>query len=188
MPNFVDLTGERFGALTVIKRVENNKHGYAMWKCRCDCGNETIVGRSELRAGHISSCGCLKGKIANSVTKRTFVSLLSAYKRNAKNTNREFLLTNEEFKELVLSDCYYCGKKPSQITKNYSNGVMIYNGIDRIDNLQGYVSGNVRACCTMCNYIKNKNSKVEFLSMVKTIYENMHLESYIKDKNNSALE
>lgn len=185
MPKFVDLTGERFGALTVIKRVENNKHGYAMWKCRCDCGNETIVGRSELRAGHISSCGCLKGKIVNSVNKRTFGSLLGAYKRNAKKTNREFLLTDEEFKELVLSGCYYCGKKPLQLTNNYSNGVMIYNGIDRIDNSQGYIPGNVRACCTMCNYIKNKNSEVDFLLMVKTIYENMHLESYIGDKTNN---
>ena len=55
---FVDLTGQRFGRLTVIKRVENNGKK-VMWLCRCDCGNETTVFSGCLRAGHTKSCGCL---------------------------------------------------------------------------------------------------------------------------------
>lgn len=55
---FVDMTGKRFGRYTVIKRVENDKHGNAVWLCRCDCGNEkNVVGRS-LRSGVVVSCGC----------------------------------------------------------------------------------------------------------------------------------
>lgn len=55
---FVDLTGQRFGRLTVIKRVENNGKK-VMWLCRCDCGNETTVFSGYLRNGNTKSCGCL---------------------------------------------------------------------------------------------------------------------------------
>ena len=54
---FVDLTGQRFGRLTVIKRVENNGKK-VMWLCRCDCGNETTVFSGYLRNGDTKSCGC----------------------------------------------------------------------------------------------------------------------------------
>ena len=55
---FVDLTGQRFGRLTVIKRDENNGKK-VMWLCRCDCGNETTVFSGYLRNGDTKSCGCL---------------------------------------------------------------------------------------------------------------------------------
>lgn len=55
-----DLTGQQFGLLTVIGRVGNDKQGNALWRCRCDCGNETIIRGYLLRAGNARSCGCLK--------------------------------------------------------------------------------------------------------------------------------
>ena len=58
MARVKDLTGQRFGRLTVIKRVENNKHGKARWLCKCDCGNETIVLGASLSNGTTTSCGC----------------------------------------------------------------------------------------------------------------------------------
>lgn len=136
-----------------------------------------IVGRSELRAGHASSCGCLRERNITSANKSAYGSVLGAYKRNAKKANRKFLLPDEEFRELITSKCYYCGKKPSESTDNYSAGVIAYNGLDRIDNSRGYTLDNVRPCCPMCNFIKNRNSEAEFLSMVKAIYENLNLES-----------
>ena len=39
MSNFIDLTGQKFGRLTVIKRVENTKEGRAKWLCQCECGH-----------------------------------------------------------------------------------------------------------------------------------------------------
>jgi hypothetical protein len=59
MGNVNDLTGQRFGKLVAIKRVENNKHNKAQYLCRCDCGNETIVCGSVLKKGDTKSCGCL---------------------------------------------------------------------------------------------------------------------------------
>lgn len=55
----MDLTGQRFGRLTVVSRVANNKH-HVMWFCRCDCGKETIVTGDSLKRGASMSCGCLR--------------------------------------------------------------------------------------------------------------------------------
>ena len=60
--NYNDLTGQKFGNLTVVKRIEN-KGKYAVWECLCDCGNTTEVFGGNLRKGHTKSCGCLKGKL-----------------------------------------------------------------------------------------------------------------------------
>lgn len=57
--NFKDLTGQKFGRLTVIKRADNNKNGSTRWLCKCDCGNEKIVEGGHLRSNKIKSCGCL---------------------------------------------------------------------------------------------------------------------------------
>ncbi len=54
----IDLTGKSFGRLTVVEYSHTNKHGVAMWKCKCDCGNERIVAGAHLRSGHTTSCGC----------------------------------------------------------------------------------------------------------------------------------
>jgi hypothetical protein len=56
----IDETGKRFNRLLVIERLKNDKRGRASWLCKCDCGNETIVGGSTLRAGHTKSCGCIE--------------------------------------------------------------------------------------------------------------------------------
>lgn len=59
----IDLTGQRFGRLTVIERVETpTGHGRAArWKCVCDCGNITEKPTtSMLRSGQSTSCGCLR--------------------------------------------------------------------------------------------------------------------------------
>ena len=55
---FIDLTGQRFGRLVVIKRVENAKNKHPQWLCKCDCGNFKKVRGNSLRAGLIVSCGC----------------------------------------------------------------------------------------------------------------------------------
>lgn len=55
---FIDLTGKRYGKLTVLERVQTSKK--TKWKCKCDCGNEVVVASDNLRSGHSRSCGCLK--------------------------------------------------------------------------------------------------------------------------------
>ena len=59
MPPPLDLTGQRFGRLTVAARAENGPHKKTRWRCRCDCGAEVVVGTLLLRSGRTRSCGCL---------------------------------------------------------------------------------------------------------------------------------
>lgn len=57
-PNFIDLTGQRFGRLTVIELT--GRHDWRLrWRCACDCGTIKIVGGDPLRTGRTKSCGCL---------------------------------------------------------------------------------------------------------------------------------
>lgn len=55
-----DLTGRRFGILTVIKREENSKHGDARWAAVCDCGTKVVVRSCNLVSGNSASCGCAR--------------------------------------------------------------------------------------------------------------------------------
>ena len=50
----IDLTGKHFGQLTPYEYIKGGK-----WKCKCSCGNETIVDTRNLNSGHTQSCGCL---------------------------------------------------------------------------------------------------------------------------------
>jgi hypothetical protein len=66
MGKFRDLTGQTFGQLRVLERVENNKHGNAMWRCVCSgngpaCRGDTRVRSNSLlrREYNTQSCGCL---------------------------------------------------------------------------------------------------------------------------------
>jgi len=56
----IDLTGQRFGRLTVYSRTGSDKSGQAMWLCKCDCGNERTIRSNDLRNGQTQSCGCLQ--------------------------------------------------------------------------------------------------------------------------------
>lgn len=61
MSRLIDLTGQRFGRLTVIERVASNNSN-ARWKCLCDCGKETGVLGTTLRRGESQSCGCIRSE------------------------------------------------------------------------------------------------------------------------------
>ena len=56
----IDLTGQRFGRLTVQELAGRDKGGRATWRCLCDCGNTSVVIAYSLRGGHTTSCGCLR--------------------------------------------------------------------------------------------------------------------------------
>lgn len=67
---FLDLTGEKFGRLTVESiNQEKTKDGYIHWNCSCECGNNVVVSTSNLTNKDVSkrvqSCGCLKKESAS---------------------------------------------------------------------------------------------------------------------------
>lgn len=58
MAKLIDLSGKRFGRLTVIERGENSKTGQAYWWCFCDCGEVKQFRGTHLTSGRSTSCGC----------------------------------------------------------------------------------------------------------------------------------
>ena len=65
-----DLTGQKFGRLTVLYELPERKNGKIQWRCRCDCGNEKDVLSTSLTSGHTQSCGCLQKEKTSAANKR----------------------------------------------------------------------------------------------------------------------
>lgn len=59
MSKILELQGQRFDRLTVVKYIGLNDRGKSIWLCLCDCGKEHIAQGSYLKSGNIKSCGCL---------------------------------------------------------------------------------------------------------------------------------
>ena len=70
MNNRSELKGMKFGKLTVIDFYGVNKKNNSLWKCKCDCGNESIVFGLSLKSGHTRSCGCLRREKASKMFKK----------------------------------------------------------------------------------------------------------------------
>lgn len=79
MPALVDITGQRFGRLVVLRRLGSAKYGESTWLCRCDCSkNKVILGHS-LRQGLTKSCGCLQRERASQTKKKHGASTTETY-------------------------------------------------------------------------------------------------------------
>lgn len=178
-PPKTDWSRRRFNRLVVTSFLYYSPTQGQMWLCRCDCGNITTVSASHL-LGNTESCGCLnKDNRATSKYRPTLPSgasgrnrVIAKYKRWAEERNLSWELSSDQFDSLVAKDCAYCGEPPSRTYARDCNGVFTYNGVDRVDNTEGYHMDNVVACCTMCNLMKRNYTKEEFLAKIERIYEN----------------
>ena len=68
MAKIIDLTGQKFGRLTVEYRAGKDHRGESIWHCICECGNTKDVLSSNLRKGATQSCGCLQKERAGKKT------------------------------------------------------------------------------------------------------------------------
>lgn len=64
MGQLVDITGQKFGRMTVLSKARS-VDGNARWECRCDCGTIKAVYGQDLRRGKVVSCGCHKAEMAS---------------------------------------------------------------------------------------------------------------------------
>lgn len=64
-PNFKDLTGQKFGRLTVIREHHTDAYKEVFWECYCSCGNPipVIVRTASLTKGNTTSCGCYHSEV-----------------------------------------------------------------------------------------------------------------------------
>lgn len=87
----LELEGQRFGHLTVLKRLDERENRYIMWLCRCDCGNEIKVNTRRLVRGTIDNCGCIpektarRGPVAEDLTGQRFGKLVAVRRIRSQN-------------------------------------------------------------------------------------------------------
>lgn len=65
MGKLIDLTGQRFGRLTVIEKSPSRRGDKTWWSCKCDCGSTLEVWSVYLRNGTTKSCGCLNREMCS---------------------------------------------------------------------------------------------------------------------------
>lgn len=87
----------------------------------------------------------------------------------------QWSLTLEEYIRLITSACFYCGQEPHQDPQGaWMKGKGLKrNGIDRVDNGQGYNPGNCVSACTACNRAKCARSQAEFIESTRRRYEHL---------------
>ena len=81
-----DLTGQRFGKLTVLGKTDKRKRGCILWECQCDCGNICLKPTGDLNWGTATSCGCAWRRPAVKAGERygRLVTLVPTEKRSNK--------------------------------------------------------------------------------------------------------
>ena len=88
----IDLTGQRFGRLTVI-RYDHSEHSGAHWLCKCDCGKEKVAAGYSLRSGNTKSCGCLNSDASRAKLEKAREALKARPRKD---------LTGQRFGRLVV--------------------------------------------------------------------------------------
>ena len=138
----IDLTDQKFGSLTVVKRLENNKHKKAMWLCKCDCnGNEKGYIGSQLINGNTKSCGCHARKRASEANKKyNTYDLSGEYGIGyTSNTNKEFYFDLEDY-DKIKDHCWssnrgYIVTKANNTTYNLHRLIMNANDTEKVDHI-----------------------------------------------------
>jgi hypothetical protein len=182
--SYDDLLNKKLNKLLILKIYSVNNQRYC--QCQCDCGKVNVFKLFMVAKGKIKSCGCLKdetriknltGAGHNKLDKGVAAShcLFKNYLRDAKRRDLNFDLTLEQFLELTKQNCYYCEATPSKIMHNrrIKDSGYIYNGIDRLNNDEGYTLTNSVACCKECNYMKSSMSFESFKSKIEKIHKNL---------------
>lgn len=142
---FRDLSGQKFGKLTVIKRVENIGKQVA-YLCRCDCGNTKIVKADYLREGYTKSCGCLTSAHPKHRMIHTRLYRIWMCMKNRCNNEKHNDFFN--YGGRGISICEDWLDKQNGFINFYNWAVSTgYNDtltIDRIDNNKNYMPSNCR--------------------------------------------
>lgn len=171
MGKFQDLTGQKFGRLTVLRMILKNKRLYC--QCQCECGNIKDVRSDSLKNGSIKSCGCINKKHGQRHTR--------LYKVWCSIKTRCFNKNDKSFQKYGAKGITMC-KEWKEDFKSFYNWAMV-NGydkdaeymqctIDRINNKGNYQPDN----CRWVNLITQANNKtsnhlIKYQGEVKTIAE-----------------
>lgn len=150
MSRVIDLTGMRFGRLTVLERQGSNNRGQALWGCVCDCGNEVVVESWSLRGGNTQSCGCLWKERVRETIQTHGMSRTSIYHTWESIRKRCGSKKHKNFKDYGGRGISVCSEWIDDFQSFYDYVSQLPHfgepgrELDRIDNDKNYEPGNVR--------------------------------------------
>ncbi len=176
---FKNIAGMKFGMLQVLAYAGSNS-GHAFWKCKCDCGKETVTTGKLIRTGHTQSCGCLHewiirsgnntrthGHTANGKFSKEYASWNGA-------KSRCFRKKDAMFKNYGARGITMCGQWKKSFESFLKDMGNCPDGmtLDRINNDGNYEPGNCRwATRTEQNNNKRNNHRISFGGKAMTISE-----------------
>jgi len=152
----------------------------------CVCGKKKTIRAIHVFYGNTKSCNCLRwNRLGDGES--AFNSLLWEYKYHAKARGLSFELAKEDFRVLTKQCCKYCGVGPKQeAIRNWRKSKStpyLYNGIDRVDNAQGYTLENCVTCCKVCNIAKRALSLEQFMEWVARLVKFHNLKETVPNQS-----
>lgn len=172
----IDIKNKQFGKLTALEFDHLSKARHAVWKCQCNCGNQTFAETRQLRNGTRVSCGCSQHQIGkNSPTWKGCGEMsfthFSKIKDGAKKRKIPFALTPKFLWELFEKQQRKCAISGEEITLrskvHTSDGTA---SVDRIDSNRGYERGNVQWVHKDVNFMKSNLSMQRFTELIGKIH------------------
>ena len=150
MTEKIDMTGRVIGRLLVIEECGRDARGKALWRCRCECGNEVIVLGDNLRRERTTNCGCYQRECAveshttHGMSKTRIYSVWSDMLKRAgviKGASEE-VKHNYQDRGITVCDEWLVFEKFRDwaIPHGYKEGLQI----DRVNNDAGYCPENCR--------------------------------------------
>lgn len=157
-----DLTGQRFGRLTVLEFVPTDDRN-SCWKCQCDCGKIKIVRAPDLNSGRTKSCGCLRKELAsknNTIHGKAHTKLHEVWKGIKA---RSYNINDKEYQHYGGRGITVCDEWRNDFMSFYdwamANGYSDTLTIDRIDNDGNYEPLNCQ-WVTMKEQARNKRNNI----------------------------
>lgn len=166
-----DLTGIKFGNLTVLKRAKNkispNGLKRTVWECLCVCGNKKDILASNLQRGFTQSCGCLRKESTRvrMSKKNEFVKLDAGYEFFFSNAHSSFVVDEEDFLK-IKKYCWYLDSNGYVATSINKKKIYLHRFIlncdskDIVDHIDRDKSNNKRSNIRIVTITQNNQNRL----------------------------